>query len=379
MITYNFYTDEYQTNIGLIKDWPRYPHRGLLLDTARHFHPVPAVRRLLLSMSFVKFNVFHWHIMDEEAFPYQSNAFPNLWNGSYSRFERYSEADILEIIDFAHDLGIRVVPEFDTPGHAGSWCKGYPQLCIKAKCREPSPHLLDPSKPFTWTLIDGLFKEAAQRFGDKLFHLGSDEVIHDCYAKDGDVQKFVKSEGITGTKGVYGHFVKNTAKIAKKYGKRPIVWNEVYDNFGGELDKDIVVQLWQGKERTVRQKLIDQGFHVIVSYGWYLDHINDKWEDMYHEDPRAGVHGNTEQIIGGETCMWSEKIDLSNLLATVWPKASTVAERLWSHKDVRDVQTAKPRYQHLRCLMIRRGIGAAPTINKQSRQDPPIQNSCLVQ
>lgn len=318
-------------------------------------------------------------MVDEESFPYQSNAFPNLWNGSYSRYERYSETDILEIIEYAHDLGIRVIPEFDTPGHAGSWCKGYPQLCIKAKCRDPSPHLLDPSKEFTWKLIDGLFKEAADRFGDKLFHLGSDEVIHDCYAKDGDVQQFVKKEGITGTKGVYGHFVKNTAKIAKKHGKRPIVWNEVYDNFGDSLDRDIVIQLWQGKERMVRQKLIDQGFNVIVSYGWYLDHINDKWEDMYNEDPRAGLHGDEEKIIGGETCMWSEKIDLSNLFATVWPKAATVAERLWSHKDVRDIKTARPRWQHLRCLMIRRGIGAAPTINKQSRQDPPIQNSCLVQ
>eukprot|EP00483_Globobulimina_turgida_P006036 UN06046 len=77
--------------------------------------------------------------------------------------------------------------------------------------------------------------------------------------------------------------------------------------------------------------------------------------------------------------MWSEKIDLSNLLSTVWPKASTVAERLWSHKDVRNVQSAKKRYQHLRCLMIRRGIGASPTIKQQSRQEPPIQDSCLVQ
>ena len=180
LITYNFATDEYETNVGIIKDHPRYSHRGILLDTSRHFHPVAAIKRLLLSMSFVKFNVFHWHIVDEEAFPYESKAYPNLWNGSYSVHERYSEEDILSIVAYATDLGIRVVPEFDTPGHAGSWCKGYPQLCIKAACREPSEHLLDPSKEFTWTLIDGVFEEAASRFGDTLFHLGSDEVIHDC-------------------------------------------------------------------------------------------------------------------------------------------------------------------------------------------------------
>eukprot|EP01084_Bolivina_argentea_P291184 500433_1 len=380
LIHYNFYTDEYETNIGIVKDYPRYPHRGVLLDTSRHFHPVVALKRFLLSLSFVKYNVFHWHVVDEESFPYESKVFPNLWNGSYSAYERYSEADIIEVIAYATDLGIRVIPEFDTPGHAGSWCKGYPELCIKARCRDPSPHLLDPSKEFTWTLIDGFFKEASQRFGDSFFHLGSDEVIHDCYLKDGAVQQFVKKEGITGTKGVYKYFVQHTHKIAKKYGKRAIVWNEVYDNFGHELDKDLVIQLWQGGERTKRQRMIDEGFSVIVSYGWYLDHVMNKWEDMYQEDPRAGLQGNNiDKVIGGETCMWSEKIDLSNLFATVWPKGATPAERLWSHQDVRDIKSAKKRYQWLRCLFIRRGIGASPTIKQQSRQEPPIQNSCLVQ
>ena len=173
LITYNFIKDEYEINVGIIKDHPRYKHRGVLLDTSRHFHPVPAVKRFLLSLSFAKFNVFHWHIVDEESFPYQSNAFPKLQDGAYSNYERYSEYDIFDIIHYAQDLGIRVVPEFDTPGHAGSWCKGYRELCIKAGCRDYNPNLLDPSKEFTWTLIDGLFKEAAtERFNDSFFHLG---------------------------------------------------------------------------------------------------------------------------------------------------------------------------------------------------------------
>ena len=171
-----------------------------------------------------------------------------------------------------------------------------------------------------------------------------------------------------------------TSEIAMKYGKNPIVWNEVYDTIGNQLDKNIAVQLWQGGCRQKRQRMIDEGYKVIVSYGWYLDHVMNKWEDMYHEDPRAELRGNNiENVIGGETCMWSEKIDLSNLLSTIWPKASTVAERLWSHKDVTDTQTAHKRYKYLRCLLIRRGIGASPTMHKQSRQDPPIQDSCFNQ
>ena len=201
----------------------------------------------------------------------------------------------------------------------------------------------------------------------------SDEVMHDCYTRDRDVQEFVKKNNIQGNKGVYKYFVDRTSKIAMKYGKNPIVWNEVYDTIGTQLNKDIIVQLWQGGCRKKRQQMINERYKVIVSYGWYLDHVMNQWQDMYLEDPRADLNGNNvDNVIGGETCMWSEKIDLSNLL-------STVAERLWSHKDVRDVKTAGNRYRYFRCLLIRRGIGASPANIKESRQAPPMQDSCFNQ
>ncbi|ETO08779.1 hypothetical protein RFI_28611 [Reticulomyxa filosa] len=172
LIRYDFATDTYKIMLASINDKPRFAHRGILLDTSRHFHPPTVIKHLLDAMSYAKFNVFHWHVVDEESFPYQSNAFPNLWNGSYSIHERYSEKDIFEIIDYARFRGIRVIPEFDTPGHAGSWCKGYPEICIRASCRRPSPTLLDPSNPLTFEIVEGVLKEASQRFPDQFLHLG---------------------------------------------------------------------------------------------------------------------------------------------------------------------------------------------------------------
>ena len=148
------------------------------------------------SLSYAKFNVFHWHIVDEESFPYESKKWPGLWNGSYSNYEKYSENDILEIIDYAYYRGIRVIPEFDTPAHMGSWCKGYPEICIESPCRSPSPHLMDPSNPKTFEIIKGLFMEANQRFKDSYFHLGSDEAIFECYNNDPKTKQWLQQTNV---------------------------------------------------------------------------------------------------------------------------------------------------------------------------------------
>lgn len=292
----------------------------------------------------------------------------------------------MDIIEYAKYRGIRVIPEFDTPGHAGSWCKGYPQLCIDTVCTRKAhpPSLLDPSKPFTWQLIDGLFKEASERFTDTFFHLGADEVPSECYLQDSKVKQWMKNNGVKGGKDIYRVFVERTASVAFKYNKRPIVWNEVWDNFGKQMDSRIIIHFWQGHGRQKRHLVMNDGFDIIVSYGWYLDHLKNKWQDMYTNEPldRMTVDKTTNakgKMLGGEACMWSETIDFSDLDSTVWPKAATVAERLWSAKDVNDPKMAANRYRYFRCLLIRRGIGASPSNQKVSRSPPARQDSCFKQ
>ncbi len=117
-----------------IVDSPRFSHRGMLIDTSRHFLSIEAIHQILESMEYSKFNVLHWHIVDSPSFPYESKTWPLLWNGAYSVYERYSQKDMLGIVEFAKERGIRVIPEFDMPGHADSWCVGYPQICPSPTC-----------------------------------------------------------------------------------------------------------------------------------------------------------------------------------------------------------------------------------------------------
>merc|ERR1719203_259026 len=100
-----------------------------MIDSARHFQSVKSIHSVLDSMAYAKFNVLHWHIVDSQSFPYESKTYPKLWDGSYSMHERYIQSDIKNIINYAKNLGIRVIPEFDQPGHADSWCIGYPEIC----------------------------------------------------------------------------------------------------------------------------------------------------------------------------------------------------------------------------------------------------------
>lgn len=116
----------------VINDAPRFPHRGILMDTSRHYESLPSIKRLIDSMTYAKLNVLHWHLTDSQSNPTQSEAFPKWWEGSYTPMERYSIMDLEEIVEYARMRGIRVVPELDVPGHEASWCKGYPR-CARAR------------------------------------------------------------------------------------------------------------------------------------------------------------------------------------------------------------------------------------------------------
>jgi hexosaminidase len=118
----------------VISDAPRFVHRGVMIDTSRHFQPLTAVRRLIESMAYVKLNVLHWHMSDTQSFPFEVKSRPKLWKAAHSPQERYLQDDIAEVIEFARLRAVRVMVEFDLPGHAGSWCRGYPEVCPSPTC-----------------------------------------------------------------------------------------------------------------------------------------------------------------------------------------------------------------------------------------------------
>src|SRR5258708_24300809 len=164
-----------------IEDRPRFPWRGLMLDVSRHWMPVAVVERNLDAMAAVKFNVFHWHLSDDQGFRVESQRFPKLQQfGSDGNF--YTQAEIREVVAYARYRGIRVVPEFDIPGHTSSWFAGYPELASA-----PGPYAIertwgifqptmDPTREVVYAFLDAFIGEMAALFPDPYFHIGGDEV-----------------------------------------------------------------------------------------------------------------------------------------------------------------------------------------------------------
>ncbi|XP_055277833.1 beta-hexosaminidase subunit beta-like isoform X1 [Moschus berezovskii] len=366
------YQDSYGTfiaNESNIVDSPRFPHRGILIDTARHFLPIKTILKTLDAMAFNKFNVLHWHIVDDQSFPYQSITFPELSNkGSYSLSHIYTPNDVRTVIEYARLRGIRVLPEFDSPGHTASWGKG--QTDILTPCyhaREPSGTFgpINPILDSTYSFLSKLFKEISTVFPDEFIHLGGDEVNFDCWKSNPAVLHFMKNKGFRKKFGkLQSFYMQMVLDMISAMNKRSTVWQEVYDD-EGKLKPGTVVQVWKMNNFYMELgKVTAAGFPVIISAPWYLDVISygQDWRRYYSVEPLnfAGTLEQKKLVIGGEACLWGEYVDATNLTPRLWPRASAVGERLWSHQEVTDLEDASRRLTRHRCRMVRRGIAAQP-------------------
>ncbi|ETO08778.1 hypothetical protein RFI_28610 [Reticulomyxa filosa] len=204
-----------------------------------------------------------------------------------------------------------------------------------------------------------------------------DEVRFECYDNDEQVKAWLKKEHLSEGHDIYRWWADKATAIASKYKKRPIVWQEVYKNFETKVPKDTVIHLWMGKN-LLRSAALN-GYDILVSHGWYLDHLKTAWQDYYNNNMFEGIEHESEHykkhVLGGEACMWSEHIDLSVLDATVWPKAAAAAENLWSTS--RNIDTAFDRLEYFRCLLIGRGVGGGPLKHVNSREAPDSPHSCF--
>ncbi|XP_015942301.1 beta-hexosaminidase 1 [Arachis duranensis] len=362
-----------------IRDKPRFAYRGLMLDTSRHYLPIDVIKQIIESMSYAKLNVLHWHIIDEQSFPLEVPSYPNLWKGSYTKWERYTVEDAYEIVNFSRMRGINVMAEVDVPGHAASWGVGYPSLWPSPSCKEP----LDVSKNFTFDVLSGILSDMRKIFPFELFHLGGDEVNTDCWSNTSQVTHWLSQNRLT-PKAAYEYFVLKAQEIALSKRWSPVNWEETFNSFPAKLHPQTVVHNWLGP--GVCPKAVAKGFRCIFSNQgvWYLDHLDVPWEDVYTAEPLEGIRKVSEQklVLGGEVCMWGETVDTSDVQQTIWPRAAAAAERLWSPRDhtTRNINvTTLPRLQYFRCLLNRRGVAAAPVTNFYGRTAPTGPGSCFDQ
>ncbi|XP_069818898.1 beta-hexosaminidase subunit beta isoform X1 [Dendropsophus ebraccatus] len=369
-LVYEDSTGAFLVNKTRIADAPRFAHRGVLLDTSRHYLPLKSILLNLDAMAFNKMNVFHWHIVDDQSFPYQSVLFPELSNkGAYHPSTHiYSVTDVRLVIEFARLRGIRVIPEFDTPGHTSSWGKGQKDLltpCYQDGQPSGSFGPINPIVNETYNFIQSFFKELSYVFPDAYIHLGGDEVDFSCWKSNPDIAKFMDEQGFgTDYRKLESYYIQKILEIVAEYHKGYMVWQEVFDNHD-KINPDTIVEVWKGENyQQELHQVTDAGFSAILAAPWYLDYISygQDWQRYYKVEP-LNFNGTTQQkqlVIGGEACLWGEFVDASNLTPRLWPRASAVAERLWSSKDVTSVGDAYTRLIKHRCRMVRRGIAAEP-------------------
>jgi hexosaminidase len=356
-----------------IDDAPRFPWRGLLIDTARHFMDVATLKRQIVAMEASKLNVLHWHAVDAESFPMMSNSEPALSKGAYAPSARFSIQDMKDVITFAKNRGIRTVVEFDVPGHAASWSAGFPDITVN--CPQYMHNInnipLNPTLDKTWTVLTNLFTEMASLFPDQYFHTGGDEVVTGCFTNNQQVLQWMNQNGMTTGTQLYAYFEKRLAAIMSNLKKKHLVWEDVF-NAGIALDKkETLVEVWSNHQTLAA--LTAQGIKAITSAGWYLGvqipesgvtHglFFDTWQDFYNNEPILPemTQSQAQLVQGGEACMWGEQVDSLTIDAMVWPRAAATAERLWSAKTVTDIPSMKTRLNQHQCLLTRRGISASP-------------------
>ncbi|MGB6499264.1 MAG: family 20 glycosylhydrolase [Candidatus Acidiferrum sp.] len=334
-----------------INDQPRFPWRGLMIDSARHFIPLDVVKRNLDGLEAVKMNVFHWHLSDNQGFRVESKKFPKLQElGSDGLY--YTQDEIRDLIAYARDRGIRVVPEFDVPGHSTAWFVGYPDLAsgpgpysIERKWGVFDP-AFDPTNDKSYKFLDQLFEEMSKLFPDHFFHVGGDEVNGKQWDASPKIQEFIKSHDLKNNEGLQSYFNKRLEPIVSKHGKSMVGWDEVLD---ATLPKDIVIQSWRGPDALAAAA--KQGFRGILSNGYYLD-LGWPASRHYAVDPLSGAAANLApeeraRILGGESCMWSEYVDAENVDSRIWPRNAVIAERLWSPQDVTDLASMYARMEDI--------------------------------
>ncbi|XP_012726831.2 beta-hexosaminidase subunit beta isoform X2 [Fundulus heteroclitus] len=367
------YEDEYgakSINATSVSDFPRFAHRGILLDSSRHFLPIKVILSNLETMAMHKFNVFHWHIVDDPSFPYLSRTFPDLSRkGAYHPYTHvYTPADVKMVIEFARLRGIRVVSEFDTPGHTQSWGKGQPDLLTPCYAGSKPSGTFGPVNPIlnsTYTFMQQFFKEVSTVFPDAYVHLGGDEVDFTCWKSNPDIQKFMEQQGFgQDYRKLESFYIQKLLDIVTATNKGYIIWQEVFDN-GVKLKPDTVVHVWiSSSANSEMSNVTASGYTTILSAPWYLDYIStgQDWQKYYKVEPLSfnGTEKQKNLVIGGEACLWGEYVDATNLTPRLWPRASAVAERLWSAKEVTDITDAYSRLSVHRCRLVQRGVPAQP-------------------
>ena len=342
-----------------IDDSPRFSWRGLMIDVSRHFIEVGVIKRNIDAMAAVKMNILHLHLCDDQGFRIESKVFPKLHleasDGLY-----YTQSQIKDIIRYARERGIRVVPEFDVPAHATSFIVAYPELGSSDKKISlergwgPKNPTLNPVNDFTYKFLDKLFEEMTMLFPDPYFHIGGDENTGKDWNDNDEIQKFMKKNKIENNHELQTYFNKRILKILTKYNKNMIGWDEILQP---NLPKETIIHVW--RDNKYLEESAHQGYQSILSRGYYID-LMKPTSSHYNTHPIPIETDLSEDekdyILGGEVTKWNEFSDNDVIDFNIWPRTAAIAERFWSPVTVIDIDDMYRRLEYISFRLEEHGL-----------------------
>lgn len=342
---------------AVIEDFPRFSWRGLMIDAARHFQPVDVIKRNLDAMAAMKMNVFHWHLVDDQGWRIEMKKLPKLTQLA-SDGDFYTQEEIRNIVKYADQRGILVVPEIDVPGHGTAILTAYPEVGSKLNFDKSTYSLernsgiftptLDPSNPKTYQLLSEIFDEVCPLFSGNYFHIGGDENEGKDWDSNPKIQEFKKKNKLETNHELQTYFTMQLIPMLKKHNKQLMGWEEIMTK---NLSKDAIIHSWKGSNEGIAagQSLVNavkNGYKTVLSNGYYID-LMQGVESHYLNDPMPkNITLTAEEkarILGGEAPMWSELATPTTIDSRIWPRTAAIAERLWSNENVTDMASLRKR------------------------------------
>ena len=351
-----------------IHDKPQHEWRGLLIDVSRHYMSLKTLRSVVDLLHHFKMNVLHLHLTDDQAFRFQSTAFPKL-----VAQEHYSKEDLKSLVEYAADRAVRIVPEIDIPGHVTSWLVAYPEWGTEAVGAEELLHFgpheacLDPSNEVAVQSVISILEEVVETFSDQYVHIGGDEVDPSWWNRSETVQRWAEERGFSNAQDIQANFTKRIVEELESRDKKVIVWDEALHE---SLPQTVLVQAWRGMQ--ARDTAVDSGYQTLVSSPYYLDlnypvtvhygytptmpttrwkaqdsealnlpvldHVRDgiEWHQTFGKFPDL-LRRSGGSVVGGEACMWSELVSDELLLKRVWTRLPAIAEHFWGVPESRSI------------------------------------------
>ncbi|CAH8863733.1 unnamed protein product [Trichobilharzia szidati] len=361
-LTYRSESDSkviYEANIF---DVPAFSHRGIMIETARHFLSVSEIEKMIDAMSMVKMNVLHWHVTDDESFPFLVSAYPQL---SAQAMMVYQRNEVVSLLEYARLRGVRVMPEFETPAHTQSWgsiSNTFLTQCYKDGQPEDTYGPVNPSDDETFTALSNIFNEVLSVFPDTLLHFGGSEVTFDCWQSNPAIQEFMQKQSLGddyySLEDYYFRKLMETVlgTNSSEWTVSPVIWEDVFDN-GYRGEPATVVHVHQPEYKSVIEEATKAGYRVITSSCWNLNEekiVGDDWRKYYECDFSTfdGTRNQQDLLIGGEALLWGFDGDDANLFPATWPLVASVAERLWTYYPPKTEVFAQE-LDELRCRMLR--------------------------